>query len=207
MIAVRGYRVNRQGNIVGHGHPRRDVVEWLLPPLWPWKVLTLPARGPRPTLEGEVPITLRLMDAVVVPQMSDSSWRSPVKPSSSRLSPPSPESFTKPGNSSVTYLPPSIPAAERQSNEAYAVAPAPLPAAESNPSTSQQHAQLTLLVLRNETIYAATDYWIDDGRLTYILSDGTQRTADLSDVDWGRTTRLNSERGIKVALRSGRHVY
>ncbi len=60
VIAARGYRVNRQGEIVGHGHAKRDTVEWLLPPLWPWKVLTLPARGPRPTLKGEEPLTLRL---------------------------------------------------------------------------------------------------------------------------------------------------
>src|SRR5438105_5067007 len=41
VIATRGYRVDREGKIVGHGHPKRDVVEWLLPPLWPWKVLKL----------------------------------------------------------------------------------------------------------------------------------------------------------------------
>ena len=69
VTAVRGYRVNREGDIVGHGHPTRDLVEWLLPPLWPWKVLTLPARGPRPVLKGEVPIVLRLMDTVVVPHI------------------------------------------------------------------------------------------------------------------------------------------
>ena len=84
VTAVRGYRVNREGDIVGHGHPTRDLVEWLLPPLWPWKVLTLPARGPRPVLKGEVPIVLRLMDTVVVPQISDSDRRSFSEPSASR---------------------------------------------------------------------------------------------------------------------------
>jgi len=67
VIAVKGYRVDREGNIIGHGHATRDTVEWLLPPLWPWKVLTLPARGPRPALKGETRITLRLMDDVTVP--------------------------------------------------------------------------------------------------------------------------------------------
>ena len=69
VIAVAGYNVDRQGKIIGHGHPTRDVVEWMLPPLWPWKVLTLPARGPRPTLKGEVSITLRVMDDLIVPQL------------------------------------------------------------------------------------------------------------------------------------------
>lgn len=67
MIAVGGYNVDRQGKIIGHGHATRDAVEWMLPPLWPWKVLSLPARGPRPTLKGETQITLRVMDDLIVP--------------------------------------------------------------------------------------------------------------------------------------------
>src|SRR5262245_57360319 len=57
VIGIRGYRVNRQGNIMGRGHAKRDAVEWMFPPFWPWKALALPARGPRPVLKGEVPIT------------------------------------------------------------------------------------------------------------------------------------------------------
>jgi hypothetical protein len=68
VIAVAGYNVDKQGKIIGHGHATRDTVEWLLPPLWPWKVLSLPARGPRPTLKGEVSITLRVMDDMILPQ-------------------------------------------------------------------------------------------------------------------------------------------
>jgi hypothetical protein len=68
VIAVAGYKVDKDGKVIGHGHPTRDVVEWMLPPLWPWKVLTLPAKGPRPTLKGEVRIILRVMDDFVVPQ-------------------------------------------------------------------------------------------------------------------------------------------
>jgi hypothetical protein len=65
IIAVSKQRVNREGTIIGHGHARRDVVEWLLPPLWPWKVLALPARGPEPALKGEVRITVRMMQDLV----------------------------------------------------------------------------------------------------------------------------------------------
>ena len=70
VIATRGYKVNKEGDIRGKGHPRRDVVEWMLPPLWPWKVIMLPARGPRPTLKGESQLTLRLMDDVQIPQVN-----------------------------------------------------------------------------------------------------------------------------------------
>jgi hypothetical protein len=67
LISVRGYKVDREGKIDGKGHAKRDVVEWMLPPLWPWKVVTLPARGPRPKLKGETTLSLRLMDDVQIP--------------------------------------------------------------------------------------------------------------------------------------------
>src|SRR5712671_3969410 len=69
IIAAKGYRVDKKGDIVGKGHKTRDIVEWLIPPLWPWKILMLPARGPRPTLKGESQITVRLMDDIQVPRL------------------------------------------------------------------------------------------------------------------------------------------
>src|SRR5580692_12344804 len=68
IIVAHGYRVDRQGDIVGHGHAKRDAIEWMIPPLWPWKVVSLPARGPRPTLKGEEALTLRVMEDVVLPR-------------------------------------------------------------------------------------------------------------------------------------------
>src|SRR5271163_3621642 len=73
VIATRGYKVNKEGDIRGKGHATRDIVEWMIPPLWPWKIITLPARGPRPTLKGEEQITLRLMDDIMVPRATSSS--------------------------------------------------------------------------------------------------------------------------------------
>jgi hypothetical protein len=67
MIAAGKYKVDREGKIDGKGHAKRDAVELMLPPLWPWKVLMLPARGPRPKLKGETVLTLRLMDDVEIP--------------------------------------------------------------------------------------------------------------------------------------------
>jgi hypothetical protein len=70
VIATRGYKVDKYGDIDGKGHAKRDIVEWMIPPLWPWKIIMLPARGPRPTLKGESQLTLRLMDDVQMPQVS-----------------------------------------------------------------------------------------------------------------------------------------
>src|SRR6202163_1438912 len=78
VILARGYKVDKQGAIDGKGHATRDVVEWMIPPLWPWKVVSLPFRGPRPTLKGEEPMELRLMDDMVIPQsMAGNSNRPP----------------------------------------------------------------------------------------------------------------------------------
>src|SRR5260370_11440746 len=85
MIAAKGYRVDKKGDIVGKGHATRDTVEWLIPPLWPWKNLTLPAKSPRPTLKGEEQITVRLMDDIDVPR--------PSSPLRSYQRPPAPASF------------------------------------------------------------------------------------------------------------------
>ncbi len=51
VVSTRGYKVDKYGDIDGKGHAKRDVVEWMIPPLWPWKIIMLPARGPRPSAE------------------------------------------------------------------------------------------------------------------------------------------------------------
>jgi hypothetical protein len=80
IIGAHGYRVDRQGNIVGHGHAKRDAIEWMIPPLWPWKVVSLPARGPRPMLKGEEALTLRLMEDIVSESESPLEPESPLAP-------------------------------------------------------------------------------------------------------------------------------
>jgi hypothetical protein len=67
VVACSHYRVDGAGRIRGRGHPVRDAVEWSIPLLWPVKALTLPARGPRPTLKGETRIEVRVMEDVPIP--------------------------------------------------------------------------------------------------------------------------------------------
>lgn len=66
VISAPHLKVDSEGKIHGSGHPKRDAFEWALPPLWPVKVLTLPARGPYPVLKGETRISLRLMEDLEV---------------------------------------------------------------------------------------------------------------------------------------------
>jgi len=67
VVSVGEFDVDAQGRILGHGHATRDTLGWLIPPLWPVKLITLPERGPRPTLKGEVPVTIRLLEDVSIP--------------------------------------------------------------------------------------------------------------------------------------------
>ncbi|MEA2540895.1 MAG: hypothetical protein QOH35_2261, partial [Acidobacteriaceae bacterium] len=54
--------VDAQGKIHGTGRAGRDAVEWAIPVLWPIKTITLPMRGPRPTLKGhETRVSVKLM--------------------------------------------------------------------------------------------------------------------------------------------------
>src|SRR6266481_6032788 len=103
VIATRGYHVSREGEIKGKGHAKRDIVEWMLPPLWPWKVLMLPARGPRPALKGESVMTLRLMDDVQVPQVARGS--APLGPGWHFFGEPRSESFQ---DSQLQQAPPQL---------------------------------------------------------------------------------------------------
>ncbi len=205
IVAVHGYRVDREGRIIGKGHPRRDAIEWLIPPLWPWKLVSLPARGPRPTLKGETQVTLRLMDDVAMPfaaaglrpaALRPTPWRPPV------------ESSARPVNGSlpiIRYLPPSIPAIHSEASGTTLTASPASPAAESVLVTPL--AQLTLIALKREAFYAATDYWIEGGRLYYVLRSGAEGAFDLNEVDWDRTAQLNAERGITVTLRARPRVH
>jgi hypothetical protein len=206
IVAVRGYRVDRQGKIIGHGHPRRDAIEWLIPPLWPWKVVSLPARGPRPRLKGETQVTLRLMDDIEVPLAVAASRTPSGQPAASRATSSRPPAMwsarTATGSRpAIRYAPPAIPALESEAGRTPLPVSSPTPAADS--VLAEHHPpQLTLIALKAESIYAVTDYWIEEGRLLYVLPSGVEGAFELSEIDWGRTAQLNAERGITVNLRA-----
>src|SRR6266478_3552372 len=89
VISLPRLRADREGKIQGRGHPKRDALGWAIPVLWPVKILTLPARGPRPTLKGEVRITLRLLEDVEVPATVIASRTPSSMPQTQRLRPSS----------------------------------------------------------------------------------------------------------------------
>ena len=177
---------------MGHGHAKRDVIEWMIPPLWPWKVVSLPARGPQPKLNSEQMITLKVMQDVELPRLT-----AYLSPAPSQYVAPRVQSYAQPSSGPVAaqsspgvyYLPPSNPAA----------AP-PVSLGSAQPELPSR--ALTLVALKSETILPARDYWVAGRLLFYVLPDGSEASTDLNRIDWQRTTDLNAERGVRVTLRT-----
>jgi len=71
VVDAPGFRVDREGRILGKGHATRDIVMWSLPILWPIDLLMLPGRGPKPVLKAETRLTLKVMDDTEVPIVDD----------------------------------------------------------------------------------------------------------------------------------------
>jgi len=224
IIAVRGYKVDREGKIDGKGHAKRDVAEWTLPPLWPWKVIMLPARGPRPKLKGETALKLRLLDDVLIPQGSNT-------PERQQLARPQRESFRDnpagdPPSEAQTYgpgwhffgPPPVASALDPQSrtpgltvrdlppNQITVPPPGnPYPgyfgdpaAAAAAPAAAES---LSLFVMKTGTVVTLYNCTFQDGRITYALPNGGVGVISSEDVDWKTTMRFNAEHGLRITLR------
>jgi len=216
IIAAKGYRVDKKGDIIGKGHATRDTVEWLIPPLWPWKVLTLPRRGPRPTLKGEEQITVRLMDDIDVPRQGASlrSYERPPAPASyhsqSFRRPVSLKNSEKPANdapdiSEIGYEATNTAPADAATTNASATSEAPAQMVRTSSVVTGQPARVRLIALKSENVYAVTNYRINGGSLSYVLASGGTGSVDLTEVDWRTTSRLNGE--PVSASQSNGHTY
>jgi hypothetical protein len=194
VIATRGYKVDKQGKIDGKGHPRRDVIEWMLPPLWPWKVIMLPARGPRPKLKGETVLSLRLMDDVQIPQMAQTygpGWHffgrlQNQDYSASQANAPRPQ---------LTVRPASDASVAQASYASYVT--------RELPTNVQSAPGMPVFVLNSGTVLSVSGYGYSDSRITYSLVGGGSGVISSDDVDWTTTTKLNNQRGVRLTLHTG----
>ncbi len=188
VIAAKGFRVDRQGDIVGNGHAKRDVVEWMFPPLWPWKVLTLPARGPHPTLKGEEPVQLRLMDDIMVPRVlssqNDHADRPPYASSAVR-----PSSFS--GVQALQAIQPESPAdkATGVTNGTFVNTALAL---NTTAPGNEAAARVTALVLTSNQVLLVRKYRMNGGVVTYLALNGTEGSVDEAQVNWRKTTEMTS---------------
>lgn len=200
VIATRGYKVDKTGAIDGKGHAKRDVVEWLLPPLWPWKVIMLPARGPRPTLKGEAVLSLRLMDDIQITQVASSAqtfgpgWRYFGSLQNQSFGSDPQASNNRP---QLSVRPASDPVLPQASYASYVTRGVSLPA------NLQTAPGMPVFVLNSGAILSVSGYGYSDSRITYSLVGGGSGVISTDDVDWTTTTKLNNQRGVRLALHSG----
>ena len=210
VIATHGYKVDKGGKIDGKGHAKRDVVEWMLPPLWPWKVIMLPARGPRPTLKGETVLSLRLMDDIQVPQLAKTygpNWhyfgpQNESYPDSGSL-----------GSNNSDARPALAMSGSLQTASAWVSASVEVPHASYASYISPVVSSAAVFgatpgpvfILKTGTLLAVGNYQYRDGRITYTLAGGGGGVVSTDDVDWITTTRANNQRGVHMTLHGG-HV-
>jgi hypothetical protein len=186
IAASGGYKADRQGDVLGKGHAKRDVVEWMLPPLWPWKMITLPARGPRPTFKGEEVLTLRLMDDVVVPATAA---KADVRPTLA----PGWHYFGEPAGE-LQEKPSSHNSFQRLFTGATQY---------SAPNANGQTETSIFVVMKSNEVFRVTRYRIERGRLTYVLAaGGTTGSVDVNAVDWMKTSEMNETRATASSFAS-----
>jgi hypothetical protein len=189
VIQAKGFKVDKKGDIDGKGHAKRDAVEWMFPPLWPWKVVSLPARGPRPTLKGEEPMELRLMDDISVPATLA---YGPMKPDR-----PPYASSAKPSNFTAVKALPASESTRLQLNETTNSSP-------DNPPATPSRA--IILVLKTHETYELARYHINGDVLTFEQADGTKGAVDLNQVDWRKTSEMTSQLRVRTVPEISAHV-
>jgi hypothetical protein len=230
IIAAKGYRVDKKGDIVGKGHATRDTVEWLIPPLWPWKILMLPAKGPRPALKGEAQVTVRLMDDIDVPRPNSSlrsyqrppapasyhsqSFRKPAALKNSENPAQEKPASQKPADSSdpadlseIGYEATNVAPIDAGMTNAAVTAEAPAQMVRTSSVVTGQPARVRLIALKSANVYAVTNYRINGGSLSYVLASGGKGSVDLTEVDWRATSRLNAEPVSSTDENSSRRTY
>jgi hypothetical protein len=184
VIMARGYKVDKQGAIDGKGHATRDAVEWMLPPLWPWKVVSLPFRGPRPTLKGEEPLEMRLMDDIVVPRTLAQASH-PDRPPYASSTRPSMYNAAPQAPAIQLAVVKSASAVNRNAGSTQVLG---------EPSTNGQASERrTILVTKSNQIYEVAKYQRDGDLLMFLDTQGRKGGVDINEVDWRKTTGMTME--------------
>jgi hypothetical protein len=178
-----------EGRLHGKGHPKRDVVGWMIPILWPIKIITLPFRGPYPALKGETRLSLRLMEDVEVPfpvaSVPMPPWANPSSYHASSYPIFQPAStLTQSGTQSAYYT-------QGQAGAAPLV---------STGSTVEQPT--TVIALAGGTAFLARAYWVQDGQLHCVSAAGEQKIFPLEKMDLYQTVSVNRQRNVDFVLQS-----
>jgi hypothetical protein len=65
---------------------------------------------------------------------------------------------------------------------------------------------MPVFVLKTGTLLEVGNYTYQSGRISYELASGGTGVISTDEVDWSTTTKVNTERGVRVTLRGGHPV-
>jgi hypothetical protein len=187
VISVPHYKTSKDGKVLGQGHAKRDAVEWAIPVLWPVKLITLPARGPYPTLKSETRITLRLMEDVAIPTPARAANRVPMPP------------WARPTHASLSPAP-ATNSDFRLMNAAIRQTPQPAAVRLGETASNTEERRPTLLLLKDGSAFLVQDYWLQNNEIHGVLENGESRVFPMADMDLTGTVRLNRERRVAFVL-------
>jgi hypothetical protein len=110
------------------------------------------------------------------------------------------------GNSGSSYNAPySNPSSGYESSNSFSASlnSEPLGSPNLNPLTDNvaDSTPTILLYLKDGTMLAASDYWISDNKLHYLVNYGGESTVEMDQVDLQRTVDENGKRGVKFWLK------
>ncbi len=184
VVDVPKYNVDKQGRILGKGHAVRDVVEWMIPVLWPIDLINLPRRGPRPVLKAETRVTVKVMDDFEIPT------REMARDTAPALVQRAPVSYAAPAPV-VEEAPAPAPVAYEYAPEP----PAPMPVV-----VRRAPPPPTLLVMRNGYGMYASNYWLQGDSIRYIAMNGAPVVMPTQQLDYQATIYANQQRGVNFSL-------
>lgn len=190
IISAPHLRPDKEGKMHGTGHPKRDAIEWMIPVLWPVKIMTLPARGPYPRLKGESRVSLRLLEDVQL-QFPQTSLQPPARPRTDSGSYHD-SSFRPFSNASQNYQTrrPTTPSTLHSTNSF------------ARDTEDVAAHPITIIVLKDGTAYVARAYWVDGWRMHCIGENHEEKLFALDRIDLTQTVRINRERHVEFILQS-----
>jgi hypothetical protein len=162
-------------------------------------VVSLPFRGPRPTLKGEEPLELRLMDDIVIPR-SLAYGSHPDRPPYAWSTRPSSYSVA-PRSNAIQLV--AVKTAS-STNEAAANAPSGtivnagfVQVSAPQPGDRQPVERLTVVAVKSGETYEVAKYERDGDLLMFVDTQGRKGGVNVNEVDWRKTSEMTG------AARSG----
>ena len=74
---------------------------------------------------------------------------------------------------------------------------------EATPAPAAEQRPVTLLQLKDGSMYGLTRYWVAGGMLNYVTDYGARNAVPFDRIDIAKTVLLNSQRGVPFILQTG----